>query len=75
MWVRVREFLSRLGDVLIRRRLERESDREIELHLDLLTSQNIQRGMPPAEACRPARARFGGVTQIRESLREQTGFA
>jgi predicted permease len=75
MWVRVREFLSRLGDVLIRRRLERESDREIELHLDLLTSQNIQRGMPPAEACRRARARFGGVTQIRESLREQTGFA
>ena len=43
------------------------------MHLDLLTTQYMRAGMSPAEARRAARAKFGGVTQIKESLREQAG--
>ena len=74
MWPRLVAFISRLQDLFTRRRLEQEADHEIETHLDLLTAQNIRRGMTPTEARRLARAKFGGVTQIKQTLREQTGF-
>ena len=44
------------------------------MHLDLLTAQYRRAGWSPAEARRLARAKFGGVDQVRESLRDQTGF-
>ncbi len=37
------------------------------MHLDLLTAQYVHAGASPAEARRMARAKFGGVTQIKES--------
>ena len=37
-------------------------------------AQYMRAGMSPAEARRTARAKFGGVTQIKESLRDQAGF-
>ena len=64
MWVRVVAFVSRVRDVLTRRRIERDLDVEIETHHDLLATENLRRGMTPAEARRVARAKFGGVTQI-----------
>ena len=74
MWQRAAAFVSRLWGLFTRRRLEREADEEIEMHLDLLTTQYIRSGMSAADARRTARAKFGGVTQIKESLREQAGF-
>ncbi|MEE8129038.1 MAG: ABC transporter permease, partial [Vicinamibacterales bacterium] len=74
MWMRVVAFVSRVRDVLSRRQIERDLDGEIDMHLDLLTDENIRRGMPPREARRVARAKFGGVTQIQQTLREQAGF-
>ena len=74
MWQRAAALVFRLRGLFARRRLEREADQEIEMHLDLLTARYVRSGMAPAEARRSARARFGGVTQIRESLREQAGF-
>ena len=44
------------------------------MHLDLLTAQHRRAGRSPAEARRLARAKFGGVTQLKESLRDQAGF-
>ena len=73
-WPRAVAFVFRLRALFSRRRLEREADQEIEAHLDLLTARYIRAGMSPADARRTARARFGGVTQIKESLREQAGF-
>ena len=73
-WSRASAFVFRLRAMFSRRRLEREADQEIETHLDLLTTQYVRAGMSPADARRTARAKFGGVTQIRESLREQVGF-
>ena len=75
MWQRAVAFVSRLRDLLFaRRRLEREVDQEIEMHLDLLAARYVRAGAPSAEARRMARAKFGGVTQVKESLREQMGF-
>ena len=71
---RVIVFVSRLRGLFSRRRLERETDQEVEMHLDLLTAQYMRAGMSPAEARRTARAKFGGVAQIKESLRDQAGF-
>ena len=44
------------------------------MHLDLLAAQYVRAGQPPAEARRLARAKFGGVAQLQESLRDQAGF-
>ena len=73
-WPRVVAFVSRLRGLFARRRLAREAQQEIEMHLDLLTHQYIRGGNPPTEARRLARAKFGGVAQLRESLRDQAGF-
>ena len=52
-----------------RRRAERDIRREIDLHLDLETRQNIEQGMSPGEAARAARAALGNVPLIREDVR------
>lgn len=67
-------FVSRLRGLFTRRRLEREAEQEIEMHLDLLTARYVRAGTSPAEARRRARVKFGGVTQIKESLGDQAGF-
>ena len=73
-WPCVVAFVSRVRDLCGRRRLVREAEQEIEMHLDLLTAQYVRVGNTPAEARRLARAKFGGVAQVRESLRDQAGF-
>ena len=74
LWRRVVAFVSRLRDLCARRRPAREAEQEIELHLDLLTAQYRRAGRFPAEVRRLARAKFGGVTALKESLRDQSGF-
>jgi predicted permease len=55
---------------------ERNSDLEAEIaaHLELAIEENIQRGLPPAEARRLAMVRFGGVEQAKEKQREARGI-
>ena len=74
MWRPLVAFESRLRGLFTRRRREREAEQEIEMHLDLLAARYVQEGNTPAEARRLARAKFGGVAQVRESLRDQAGF-
>ena len=74
MWRPVVAFVSRFRDLFTRRRLAREAEHEIEMHLDLLAAQYVRAGHSPAEARRLARAKFGGVAQVQESLRDQAGF-
>ena len=74
VWRPVIAFVSRLRDRFARHRLSQEADQEIAMHLDLLAARYVRAGASPAEARRMARAKFGGVTQIKESLRDQMGF-
>src|SRR5438309_5376076 len=70
-WVNV---LSRFWNIFRKRRLERELNAELQTHLDLLTQENIRRGMNPTEAAHAARREFGGVEQAKELYRNQRGL-
>lgn len=54
--------------------MEEEFARELAGHLESLTEENIRRGMTREEAERVARVRFGGMTQLQETHREQHGW-
>lgn len=74
MAARMRTFAARIREMFSRRREDQEFSDEIREHLDMLTEENVRRGMPPAEARRKAKIRFGGTTQLREMHRELTGI-
>lgn len=67
----LRVLLSRIQSTFQRRRLEEEFDDEVREHLELLAQRFISRGMDPEEARHAARREFGGVTQMKETLRDR----
>jgi predicted permease len=67
-------WAMRIRAMLWRRREDAEFSDEIREHLDLLTEENVRRGMSMAEARREAKIRLGGATQLRETHRELTGL-
>ena len=61
----------RLEDLLPwlrRRRVEQDIRKELDLHLELETRQNVAQGMSPDDAARAARAALGNVPLIREDV-------
>jgi predicted permease len=71
-WLRV--LCSRISGFVSSREIDQDFAREVQEHLELLAKDNMCGGMPPDEARRAARLRFGGVTQIQERHREQRGL-
>jgi predicted permease len=67
----LRAAFSRICGTFRRRRLDEEFDQEVRGHLDMLAERFIRNGMDPAEAFWAARRQFGGVTQVKENLRER----
>ena len=55
-------------------RAERDFEHELVTHLEMLTDENIRRGMAPDAARRAARIRLGGLTQLQEANRELRGL-
>lgn len=49
--------------------IDRDLGEEVEGYLDMLTDERIAGGMQPDEARRQARLEFGGVEQVKESVR------
>jgi predicted permease len=74
MFTWMQTLLSRIRTLLSPRRVDQEFEQELETHLDLLTQENISRGMDPAEARRAALLRLGGLTQLKEANRELQGL-
>ncbi len=70
----MRTILSRLAGLFRRRRLDRELDDEVMLHLDLAAQDYMRRGMSERDARAAALRNFGGVIQMKESYREQRGL-
>ena len=52
----------------MRSRWEHERAREIDIHLEMETEDNIARGMQPPQAREAARRKFGNVTLVREEI-------
>ena len=67
----LRAVLSRIFGTFHRRQLDDEFDEEVREHLNMLVERFIARGMDPAEAFYAARRQFGGVTQMKEHLRDR----
>src|SRR5579863_8865740 len=68
---RLRVFVSRLFGSFGRRRSSwLELDTELNEHLQLLTEENMRRGLNEADARAAARREFGGVEQTKERYRE-----
>lgn len=70
----LKEQLARIRGSLVRRRFDRELDEEMEAHLTSLTERFMRRGLTAAEACDAARKQFGGVTQVKNELRDRNRF-
>lgn len=68
------EAVARFRAVMQKRRLDAELQEELEVHLDLLTRRNEERGMDPTEARRRAALQIGGLGAIRELHREARGL-
>ena len=67
----LRRLSTRLSSLFRRARYERELDRELAFHLDMLTEQHVRAGMPPDEARRAAApARFGAVDRVKDDVRD-----
>jgi len=70
----LRILASRIRGIFWGRRLDKDFEQELEIHLAMLTEENIRQGMAPQEAKRTARLRLGGLTQLREMHRELRGL-
>jgi len=70
----LRVLFSRIRGFLGSRARDRSLNEELQMHLELLTQENIRRGMGTDDARAAARREFGGVEQITELYRNQSGF-
>jgi len=74
MFAWIMAFASRTRGWLSPQRADQEFENELEIHLEMLTDENIRRGMTPEEARRAARIRLGGHAQLKETNRELHGL-
>jgi predicted permease len=74
MFAWIKALSSRTLARLSPRHVDQEFEHELDAHLDMLTDENVRRGMAPEEARRCARLRLGGHTQLRETNRELQGL-
>jgi putative ABC transport system permease protein len=71
-WLRI--LAARLRGLFCKNQLDEDLDAEFRAHLEMLTEENIRRGMTTAEARYAARRDFGGIEQAKESYRDQRGL-
>ncbi|MGA2186681.1 MAG: ABC transporter permease [Bryobacteraceae bacterium] len=71
MFAFLRTVLSRLAGLFGAAHFDREVDDELRTHLALLTDRFIAQGMTPEDARYAALRQFGGVTPLKEGLRER----
>ena len=71
----MREWWSKLARALhLRRGLDDDLSDEMRAHLELMTDDNLERGMSTSEARAAARRHFGNLTRTREKAREAWQF-
>lgn len=66
----LRRTWNRLLGSLVRRN-DGDLAEELDSHIQLMAEDDIRRGVPPAQAYRRARIRFGSVESAKESYRDQ----
>jgi putative ABC transport system permease protein len=71
---RLRQLAARARAFVKRDHLDREFDDELESHLQMLSDENVRRGMSPKEARRAARLRLGAPASLAEQHRDARGL-
>src|SRR6185436_6525899 len=66
----LRWISTRLASIVGRDRVERDLERELRFHLDMLTDQHVRAGMDPAAARAAAARSFGQVLRVKEEVRD-----
>ncbi|HXO05398.1 MAG TPA: ABC transporter permease [Candidatus Sulfotelmatobacter sp.] len=74
MFVWITTLASRFRTWLSQREVDQDFENELGAHLDMLTEENVRRGMLPEEARRVARLKLGGLSQLKETNRELRGL-
>jgi putative ABC transport system permease protein len=70
----IRALASRTRTWLSPGQVDQDFEHELETHLDMLSDENISRGMAPEAATRAARLKLGGLAQLKETNRELRGL-
>ncbi len=70
----IRVLLSRLKAMFAGEKLDREFDAEVAAHVEMLTEDNLKRGMTREEARRQALVKLGGAGPTRELHRDTRGL-
>jgi hypothetical protein len=70
----VRELVSRVKGSFHRSGAAIELSDELQVHLEMLTQENIRQGMSADEARRQARVKLGNGSKISEDYRQQAGL-
>ncbi len=68
---RFKQWRHLLANVFRKEKRERELDQEIQSYADLLSDENVLRGMPEQEAQRRAHMEIGGLEQVKEVIRQR----
>jgi predicted permease len=71
----MKQTWARAISMFRKRKLDREFDEELRSHIELATEDYIQRGMPPADARRLARVKFGSIQASKDAHRDSRGIA
>lgn len=74
MWETIRVVTSRIRAAIGLGSSGDTFDDEAAAHLDLLTGRFVSQGMEPEEARFAARRQFGGLSHLKESLRDQRSY-
>src|SRR5262249_53480233 len=74
MLASIRSLASRIQNWISPHQGNREFEQELDSHLEMLTQENMRRGMSSEEARRAAHVRLGGLTQLSETNRELRGL-
>ncbi len=74
MVTRLVSLFSRFGFTWARRRLDDETRRELEAHVEMLADRYIRSGMTTDDARAAARRQLGNLTMVREEVHLMNGF-
>src|SRR3981189_854576 len=74
MFAWIRALASRTRAWLSPHHADQDFENELEIHLEMLTDENVRRGMAPEEAKRAARMRLGGPPPLKETHPEIQGL-
>ncbi len=66
----LRVLLSKLTGIFRKARLEQHLDEDVRAHVEMLTEENLRKGMDPEEARYAALRQFGNVSSMKEECRE-----